>query len=346
MISRFFNSFPFPERASSFARDVDALYFFLIISTGALATVLAVLVLGFTYRYRRRSEFEIPPQIKSSRWMEYGWTGGTLVLFLVFFLWGTKVFLELQVPPHNALELSAVGKQWMWYVQHTEGQRELNELHVPVNRDVRITLASQDVIHSFFIPAFRIKQDVLPGRYTTLWFRATKPGEYHLFCAEYCGAKHSGMVGTVFAMDPAAYAEWLNTGAVEGTLASRGEKLYQQYGCSTCHELNGSGQAPNFRGLYGSVVRLEGEKTVIADDSYLRESILQSDAKIVLGYKSIMPVFQGQLSEDQVFALIAYIKALSRPAENLPETGNGQEPVSHPRSRGTSAEADSKEQQR
>ena len=278
--------------------------------------LLAVLVIAFAIRYRRRSRREVPVQIHGSRLVEYAWTGATFLLFMTMFAWGTSVYFDVEVPPKNALEVFATGKQWMWKLQHPTGEREINELHIPIGRAVRITMTSQDVIHSFFVPAFRIKQDAIPGRYTTIWFTATKPGRYHLFCAEYCGTKHSGMVGWVYAMEPADYSRWLGTGGSEGSLASQGEKLYHQYGCSTCHNLEGKGPGPSYIGLYASDVQLDNGSTVVADEAYLRESILQPEAKVVLGFKSIMPVFQGQLDEEQLRALIEYIKALGvRPSE-------------------------------
>lgn len=310
MLKGFIDALPFPAQASSVAASVDRLYFFLILSTVSLAVLLAVLVITFAIRYHRRSDREVPPQKSFSHVFEYAWTGATFLLFLAMFAWGARVYFDLQVPPANAIEIYATGKQWMWKVQHPAGQREINELHIPVGRPVRITMTSQDVIHSFFIPAFRVKQDALPGRYTTLWFTATKSGTYHLFCAEYCGTKHSGMVGHVYAMDAAAYDRWLTAGVAEGSLSSQGEKLYHQFGCSTCHDLEGNGQGPSFRNLYGNPVRLEDGSVVIADEPYLRESILDSQAKVVLGFKPIMPLFRGQLDEEQVLALIEYIRAL------------------------------------
>src|SRR3954454_21367173 len=321
MLQRFFGRLPLPEQASTHAPNVDRLYFFLIISTVSLAVLLAILVITFAIVYRRRSPREIPVQIHGNNVMEFGWTGATFLLFLVMFFWGTKVYFDLEVPPKDALEIFVTGKQWMWKLQHPEGEREINELHVPVGRDVRLTMTSQDVIHSFFVPAFRIKQDVVPGRYSSVWFRATKPGRYHLFCAEYCGTKHSGMIGWVYAMNGSDYSRWLSAGGAEGSLSSTGEKLYHQYGCSTCHDLQGKGPGPSFIGVYGSTVRLDDGTTVVADDAYLRESILHSQAKVVLGFKGIMPVFQGQLDEDQVRALIEFVKALGvKPAEKPSNT--------------------------
>jgi cytochrome c oxidase subunit 2 len=201
----------------------------------------------------------------------------------------------------------------MWKLEHVEGQREINELHVPVGRDIEMIMTSQDVIHSFYVPAFRIKQDVLPGRYTTAWFRATKPGVYHLFCAEYCGTQHSGMIGQVVVMEPAQYEAWLSGGNTSGSLASNGENIFQQLGCVTCHRSDTQGRGPNLVGVFGKPVMLEDGRTVIADENYIRESILSPSAKVVKGFKPIMPVFQGLVSEEQLTELVAYVKSLSAP---------------------------------
>jgi cytochrome c oxidase subunit 2 len=235
------------------------------------------------------------------------------------------VYFQERTPPRDATEVYVVAKQWMWKLEHAEGQREINELHVPVGRDVKLIMTSQDVIHSFYIPAFRLKQDVLPGRYTTLWFRATKPGTYHLFCAEYCGTQHSGMVGSIVVQEPAQYEAWMNTNQ-NGPLSGTGEQVFAQLGCATCHrsETPGSGTAgsgspasdvpsrgPTLAGLFGSPVQLQDGRTVTADENYIRESILDPGAKIVNGYKPIMPTFQGLVSEEQLNALVAYVKSLS-----------------------------------
>jgi cytochrome c oxidase subunit 2 len=202
----------------------------------------------------------------------------------------------------------------MWKLQHQEGQREINELHIPVGRDVKMIMTSQDVIHSFYVPAFRIKQDVLPGRYTTAWFHATKPGTYHLFCAEYCGTQHSGMIGQVVVMEPAQYQAWLTGGGVTGSLADSGQAIFQQLGCSTCHRSDTQGRGPNLIGVFGKPVQLEDGRSVLADENYVRESILSPTAKVVAGFKPIMPTFQGIVSEEQLTALVAYVKSLSQPA--------------------------------
>jgi len=204
-----------------------------------------------------------------------------------------------------------VGKQWMWKFQHPGGQREINTLHVPTGRDVKVTLISQDVIHSFFVPAFRVKQDVLPNRYVFTWFKATQPGTYHLFCSQYCGTKHSGMVGQVVVMTPEDYATWLASGKAEGSLASLGEKAFQQYGCTTCHRPDSGARGPNLEGVYGRPIRLTDNRVVLADDNYIRESILEPNAKVVSGFQSIMPTFRGVVSEDEIIAITEYIKHLA-----------------------------------
>jgi cytochrome c oxidase subunit 2 len=240
------------------------------------------------------------------------------------------------------MEVYLVGKQWMWKFQHTEGQREINALHVPAGRDVRMIMTSQDVIHSFYVPAFRIKADVLPGRYTTTWFHATTPGHYHLFCAEYCGTQHSGMIGEIVVMDPTEYDKWAASG-VDGSLASAGEKSFQHYGCTMCHRADNAGRGPNLTGAFGHTVLLDDGRTVTADESYIRESILNPGAKIVSGFKNIMPTFEGQLSEEEVIGLVAYIKALGNGTANLPlpvsEPNSGAYPVA-PKQEGSAAKSD------
>jgi len=232
-------------------------------------------------------------------------------VMLTFFWWGAKIFFLNATPPPDSMDVYSVGKQWMWKIQYPGGQREINELHVPIGRPVKITLASEDVIHSFFIPALRIKHDVVPGHYDTMWFTADKPGRYHLFCAEYCGTEHSGMVGWVTVMTPSDYENWLSGGGSGGTMAQQGERLFEQMGCSTCHLLDRQGRGPIMRGVYGSRVQLADGKTVLADDAYIRESILNPNAKTVAGYKpDVMPSFQGQISEEGILQLIVYIKSL------------------------------------
>src|SRR5207248_8526875 len=235
-----------------------------------------------------------------------------LFIFAFIFVWGAVIYFKERTPPRGATEIYVVAKQWMWKLQHEEGQREINELHVPVGRDVKMILTSQDVIHSFYVPAFRIKQDVLPGRYTTTWFHPTRAGTYHLFCAEYCGTQHSGMIGQVVVLEPAQYQSWLSGGGAAGSMASNGQHMFLQRGCSTCHRSDMQGRGPNLVGLFGRQVQLEDGRTVIADENYIRESILNPAAKVVSGFKPIMPVFQGMVSEEQLNVLVAYVKSLNQ----------------------------------
>lgn len=246
---------------------------------------------------------------------------------MVIFIWGAFLYFQERTPPKGATEVYVVAKQWMWKLEHEEGHREINELHVPVGRDIKMILTSQDVIHSFYVPAFRIKQDVLPGRYTTAWFRATKPGTYHLFCAEYCGTQHSGMIGQVVVMEPAQYQAWLSGGGAMGSLASTGQALFQQLSCNTCHREDTQGRGPNLEGLFGKKVLIESGQSVTADENYIRESVLNPGAKIVSGFKPIMPAFQGLVSEEQMNALVAYVKSLTpSPSGPVPSGTQTQSP--------------------
>ena len=291
------------------AGHVDALYIFLLIVTGMMALLVFVLVIFFAARFRHRPGVRAE-QIEGSTALEITWSTIPFLIFMVIFAWGAIVYFKERTPPDDATEVYIVAKQWMWKVEHAEGQREINELHVPVGRDVKLIMTSQDVIHSFYIPAFRIKQDVLPGRYTVEWFRATKPGVYHLFCAEYCGTQHSGMVGSIVVLEPAQYEAWINGGST-GPLSATGEKIFAELGCSTCHRSDTQGRCPNLHGVFGSPVQLEDGRTVTADENYVRECILDPGAKRVKGFQPIMPTFQGLVSEEQVNALVAYIKSIS-----------------------------------
>jgi cytochrome c oxidase subunit II len=308
-----FDNFPlWPARASTTAGTVDALYIFLVLLSGFMSVAIFLMICYFAIKYRRVRGREAE-QIEGSTLLEATWSAVPLGIFMVIFVWGALIYFRERTPPPGATEIYVVAKQWMWKLQHEEGQREINELHVPVGRDVKMIMTSQDVIHSFYVPAFRIKQDVLPGRYTTAWFRPTRPGTYHLFCAEYCGTQHSGMIGQVVVLEPAQYESWLTGGGASGSLAANGQSLFLQLGCNTCHRFDTQGRGPNLVGIFGKPVALEDGRTVIADENYIRESILNPSAKIVSGFKPIMPVFQGLVSEEQVNALIAYVKSLSQP---------------------------------
>jgi cytochrome c oxidase subunit 2 len=304
------NNFPlWPEQASTMARNVDALYIFLLIVTGMMTLLIFICLAYFAARFRYRPGVRAE-QIEGSTPLEITWSTIPFLIFMVIFAWGAAVYFRERTPPADSTEVYVVAKQWMWKLEHAEGQREINELHVPVGRDVKLIMTSQDVIHSFFIPAFRIKQDVLPGRYTVAWFRATKPGTYHLFCAEYCGTQHSGMVGDIVVQEPAQYETWMNGGST-GPLSATGEKIFAELGCVTCHRSDIQGRGPNLHGVFGKPVQLEDGRTVTADENYLRECILDPGAKRVKGFQPIMPTFQGLVTEEQVNALVAYIKSIS-----------------------------------
>lgn len=300
----------FPQQASTVAGRVDALYLFLIAVTAFFSIIIASMVIYFALRYRRRHADEIGVPHHGSLLLELTWTIIPLIIALVIFFWGASVYFALITPPKDTMEIYVVGKRWMWKAQHLSGQKEVNELHVPVGQPVKLILGSEDVIHSFYVPAFRIKMDAVPGRATSMWFEATTPGKYHLFCAEYCGTSHSGMIGTVTVMEPADFQVWLAGGKATGTLAEQGEKLFNELGCVTCHLANGSGRGPLLTGLVGSKVTFANGETAVADDDYIRESILNPTAKMVAGYAPLMPTFQGQVSEEQLMQLLAYIKSL------------------------------------
>lgn len=306
----------FPEQASTTAAKVDALLAFLLSICGFMAILIAVLLLVFAIKYRRRPGSGRPPRILGSIGLETFWTVVPAMVFLFMFVWGVDVYFAAYRPPDDATEIYVIGKQWMWKMQHPEGQREINQLHVAVGQPYKITLTSEDVIHSFFVPAFRIHMDVLPGRYTTAWFQATKTGTYHLFCSQFCGTNHAGMIGSIIVMDPADYQAWLNDHA-EGSMALEGQKIFRKHHCITCHSADAQARAPVLEGLYHRQVPLQNGRTVLADETYLRESILDPSAKIVAGYENIMPTFRGQVTEDEILQLIAFIKAL-RPGGTPP----------------------------
>ena len=307
-----FDNFPlWPVGASTHAFWVDVFYLALVVLCGVTTLAIFITIALFGMKYRRRHGREAQ-QIEGSLILEIAWSVIPLGIFFVIFVAGAVIYFDMRTPPQDSAEVYVVAKQWMWKLQHIEGTREINELHIPVNRNIKLIMTSQDVIHSFFVPAFRVKQDVVPGRYTTLWFRATKPGTYHLFCAEYCGTMHSGMIGDVVVMEPADYQNWLTGGAATGSLAQTGQTLFQQLGCSTCHRFDVQGRGPNLIGAFGKPVQLEDGRTVTMDENYVRESILNPAAKVVSGFKPIMPVFQGQVTEEQLNSLVAYVKSLSQ----------------------------------
>ena len=303
----------FPEQASSLASQVDDLFLFELAVAAFMTMLICLLIVSFAVIYRRRSRANRSSPPVSSRLMEVIWIGVPLLLGLVMFAWGARLFFKIYQPPGDALEIAVVGKQWMWHLQHPEGRAEINELHMPVGRPIKLTMISHDVIHSFYVPAFRVKQDVLPGRYTTMWFEPSKVGRYHLFCAEYCGTNHSTMRGSVTVMEPADFQSWLSLGGVGPSMAEEGERLFVQHHCAGCHRGSQTVHAPRLEGVFGRPVPiLEGREVrfVTADATYIRDSILLPKAQIVAGYEPVMPSYKDLISEQDLLKIIAYIKSI------------------------------------
>lgn len=317
-----FNLPMMPEQASDYARQYDLLFFATLGLAILFAIIVSIMVVFFAVRYRRGSRVNRAGAVESHLGLELTWTIIPGLLGIGMFVWAASLYAATRTPPKNAIELTVIGKQWMWHVQHPNGVRENNELHVPLGRPVRLTMISQDVIHSFFLPQFRIKQDALPGRYTYMWFTPTRVGKYNLFCAEYCGTNHSEMGGYVYVMTPQEYADWLAAGGTKRqagqTAEASGQELYDKLACGSCHKSGREGNGAPLYGLYNEPVALENGQTVKADDAYLRESIMSPSARIVKGYWNVMPSYQGQLNEEQVLDLIAYIKSLRGP---VPDAG-------------------------
>ena len=315
-----------PERASSYAGEVDALFYFIVAVTVFFTVAVSIAAVYFAVKYRRRSDADRPAEIHGSLLLELTWTLIPLGIVVVMFVWGAKVFFHMNRPPDDAMTVSVVGKRWMWKLQHPTGQREINELHVPLGRAVKLVITSEDTIHSFFVPAFRIKKDAVPGRYNTAWFRATRNGTYHLFCAEYCGTEHSKMIGRVVVMEPGDYQTWLAGGPPPESPVVAGEKLFTELNCITCHRPDSAGRGPVLVGIFGRPVKLGTGDTVVADEAYVRDSILNPAARVVAGYQPVMPTYQGQASEEQLIALIAYIQSLQVPSEgaSVPDGGRSR----------------------
>ncbi len=300
-----------PEQASTQAAYVDATYLLLIGISAAIVILVVALILTFSLRYRRGTTANRGPiRERTSREFEIGWTSATFFLFFfIFWFTATSQFTEL-VPPPNAMQVHVVGKQWMWKTQHANGAREINTLHVPVNVPVRLILTSEDVIHSFFVPAFRIKRDVLPGRYLETWFKATKTGTFHLFCTQFCGTQHSRMVGSVVVMPQQEFAKWLRAQPQADDIAKEGAALFVSLGCAGCHVDSNAIHAPNLNGIYGGPVQLNDGRVVIADDAYIRDKILQPNKTVPAGFKADMPSFAGLVDDSEILRLTAYIRSL------------------------------------
>jgi cytochrome c oxidase subunit 2 len=299
-----------PGAASRLGQEVDAMFLWLLGFSLALIAIIGSLIVWYLVHFRKGTRYSRADRTRRNLKLDIGWTGASLLVAFGLFGWSAQLYVTRDRPPEDALQITAIGKRWMWKMQHPGGQREINALHVPVGRPVVVELASQDVIHSFYVPAFRIKQDAVPGRATRLWFEATETGRYHLFCAEYCGAEHSGMRGEIVVMEPEEYAAWLGDRPAGETLAQRGERLYTALGCSGCHEPGGQVRAPALSGLYMRPVALRSGETVVADRQYIRDSILMPERQVVAGFRPIMPSFDGLLEQTEVMALVAYIQSL------------------------------------
>jgi cytochrome c oxidase subunit 2 len=300
----------FPDQASAVAWRVDLVFLFELGIAAFFTALICVLILFYAIKYRRRSRADRSNVQTTNLKLEVVWIAVPMAISLAFFFLAAILYYQMYESPPNAPEVYVLGRQWMWQIRHPGGKREINELHIPVDRPVRLLMTSQDVIHSFYVPAFRVKQDVLPGRYTSLWLQPNRTGTFHLFCAEYCGTKHSGMIGHVVVMDPTDYQRWLESGTTGVPMAASGEQLFHSYGCSGCHGVNATVRAPLLEGVFGHPVPLEGGSVVTADERYIRDSILLPMSQVVAGYKPVMPTFQGRIGEDDLLKIIAYIKSL------------------------------------
>jgi cytochrome c oxidase subunit II len=309
-LQHWLSNFPlFPPEASKIAPQMDALYFFMVLVSLVGLTIVVLLVLSFSLLYNKKRNPHAT-QIEGSTLLEATWTIIPLGLFLIMFVWGALIYFRVYTPPANAMNIYVVGKQWMWKAEHPGGQHEINSLHVPVGRPVQLTLISQDVFHSFSIPAFRVKREAIPGRYTTVWFEATKTGTYHLFCTQYCGTDHSQMIGEVVVMSQDDYKKWLQGSTSGNSLALEGERLFASLSCNACHNNTPDARGPSLANLYGSHLTLASGETVTADDAFLRAAILDPSQNVKQGFTPIMPTYQGQISEEGVIALVEYIKSL------------------------------------
>lgn len=327
-----FDKIPFfPDQASTFAGEVDILYLTIWGLTGFFTTLVIIMLIILATRYRRSNKVDRTHPVHTHHGLELAWSIIPLLLGLMIFSWGAKLYADAYKVPENAEEIFVIGKQWMWHLQHSDGTRENNELHVPVGRPFKLTMISQDVIHAFFVPAFRIKRDVLPGHYTSAWFQATKPGKYHLFCAEYCGTEHSRMVGTVYVMTPEDFQRWqdqkgakggsLSNPVVKKTSAEEGAEIFQSVGCGNCHVAQDTPRAPSLYNIYGKKRQMQNGEVFTADREYMRTNILNPNEKITAGYEATMPTYQGSLTEEQIVSLTNYIKSLGTVDEPQPAGG-------------------------
>src|SRR6187549_1417019 len=321
----------FPEQASTFAWQVDALYFYLIVVSIVFSIPIVVAVFVFAIKYRETEKFATPEEMHGSMVLETVWSIIPFVVSMTIFLGGAIVYFNQFNPPADSMNIYVVGKQWMWKAQHETGQREINELHIPVGRPVKLTMTTEDVLHDFYIPAFRTKADVVPGRYTYLWFEPTKPGKYHLFCAEYCGLNHSGMGGSVYVMEQRDFDNWLSGNVSGQTPVEAGKDLFEnKLGCASCHAGGPTQRGAKLEGIFNHDVKLVGGATATVNDEYIRNSILNPTSQVVEGFQPIMPTFKGQVTEEQLVSLVAYIKSLTpnaaasttSPAANMAKPAN------------------------
>jgi cytochrome c oxidase subunit 2 len=309
-----------PPAASTIAGGIDQLYYFLTGITVFFSVLIFSIIFYFMIKYRRRSPDEVPPETHAPLVLELAWTVIPSAICVVMFFWSSYLFVRNSRPPAASSEIFVIGKQWMWHIQHPEGPREINELHVPVNQPIQLTMTSQDVIHDFYIPAFRVKKDVLPNHYSQIWFEATQTGTFHIYCAQYCGTNHAEMIGWVYVMSPSDYAAWLAGGEQNEAMSSSGEHLFSLLGCSSCHAGAGqSGTGPSLAGIYGQSQKFADGSTHLVDDTLIRQAIVEPDSVQLPNYKNVMPTFKGQLTEEQMLQLIAYVKSLG-----TEERKNGQ----------------------
>jgi cytochrome c oxidase subunit II len=299
-----------PPTATKIAGEVDELYYVLTAITLFFTTLIFAFIFYFMIKYRRRSEDERAEQIHGSVPLEVLWTVIPSIICAGIFVWSSYLYVRNSRPPANSTEIFVIGKQWMWHIQHPEGPREIDALHIPVGQAVKLTMTSQDVIHGFFVPAFRVKKAVLPGSYNSIWFRPDEVGKFHLFCTEYCGAGHSKMIGWVYVMRPADYAAWLAGQMKDQSMAQEGALLFNRLGCATCHVANDTGLAPSLVGLYGKPEKLKDGSTRMVDETLIRQAIIEPNSILLPKYEPIMPTFKGQVNEEQILQLMAYIKSL------------------------------------
>jgi len=299
-----------PPAASSIANNVDQLYFVLSGITAFFTVLIFSIIFVFMIKYRRKSANESGIETHTPMSLELAWTIIPSLMCVVLFIWSSSLYVRNSRPPAASTEVFVIGKQWMWHLQHPEGPREINELHIPVGTPVRLTMISHDVIHDFYIPAFRVKKDVLPGRFSTLWFQPTEVGTYHLFCAQYCGTNHSEMIGWIYVMPPNDYATWLAGGEKTESMAQQGERLFSQFGCNTCHGSEAGSRGPSLVGVYGKPQKTAGGETQVVDESLIRQAIVNPSSIHLPGYQAIMPTYQGQIDEEQLTQLVQYVKSL------------------------------------